>query len=425
MPAMSEDPIEKPGDEARDEGEGTRRTGVPTGGPLLFLLLAGLLIAAAFLVPGEWIVKVSQLYNTPEADVDAFDTSVREVDEALQAGGDLPVTETQFRSLEPHIAARRLASVGKATGEEVRVAARIYREYRPRIGREESDGSKDAVRAVRNGALDEALPRVSAEAIDRELKRLADQIVAADFLDEAGSPPSDEPGRSSEACETCHLQLVDLPPGKSIDLQHLWPSLDPELLGSGDRLPDMMSAAETSDCTSCHAPHGDDDFGVTSSIRADNMGMWVHTRQVDSVVQVQVKVQNIEASHRVPAGPLSRAYVVVVRAENDGQPLNPWWGEQLPKPVADPTNLGIFMGRTAIGEDGEFVTDPGSVVDLLEDSRLEHQRFYDDYFLFELPDVSENRRGEVEVTVELRYYPDWLQTESTVIQRATRTVTLR
>lgn len=409
-----------------EPGKEPRRTGVPPGGPLFFLVLAALLVVGALLVPGEWIVKVSQLYNTPESQVDAFDISVRQVDEALRKGAQLPVTRTQFRSIEPHLAARRLASIGKATAEELREAAKIFREYRQLIAREKLDGSKSAVRAVRNDALDRALPRVSRDAIEAELDKLQGQVDAAQFLDESDPKSTAEgAGAFSEDCASCHLELVSLPAGKSIDLEHLWPTLDTERLGSGAKLPDMMSAAETSDCVECHAPHGADDFGVRRKMRADNLGLWVHARQVESVVQVQVKIQNIGAGHRVPAGPISRAYVAVVRAEKGGQGLAPWWGERLPEPVADASALGLFMGRTAIGADGAFTSDPRAVVDLLEDSRLENERFYDEYFLFEVPQLGSTDSRQVDVAVELHYFPDWLKDESIIVQRATRQLTLR
>jgi cytochrome c553 len=390
--------------------------------------MATLLVLAAFLLPEEVVVRVAQLFDTPAADADAFDTVIVEIDEALAGSGQVPVSREQFGSYHRHVAARRLAAAGKVTGEDIRRAAAIFGDFQQRIDSEKTEGSKDAMRSLRNETLSEALPRVELSSIDRALNTLRDQISAAAFVDSQPPKESAEPAQTGDSgkktdpapsaaggdCATCHLEFVDLP-GPTLDVDHLWPELPAEKLADGTRLPNMMSAAEVDSCGECHAPHGSPNFGVDDKMRADNVGLWVHVHEFEGLVRVQAKLQNIDASHRIPAGKIPRAYALVVKATQDGEALSRWWGPTLPDHLRDLGESGLFLGRSPVDRNGRFTTNLDAIHDIKHDTRLEPGRFYDEYFLFKAPES-----GTVKVEATVVFLPDSATPEATPIQTVSK-----
>ena len=406
------------------------RPGPLPGGPYFLLAMAAILVFSAFLLPEELVLSLARLFDTPAAQTDSFDDIVAQVDDALKKGEPLPVTRSGFDAHHRLVAARRLAAAGKATGEEVRRAAAMFGDFQDRIDSEQTEGSKDAMRSLRNETLDEALPRVERAAVDETLATLRSQIEEATFLadaepvpevqadagapDESDVEPVVEPGADA-ACSTCHLELVDLPDGARLDLPHLWPSLSDEVLTDPTKLPNMMSAAEAGDCLECHQPHDAPGFGVSDELRADNVGLWLHVHEYEGLIRVQAKVQNIDATHRIPAGRFPRAYALVVTAKQGDDQLARWWGPVLPEHLRELGESGLFLGRTAVDANGEFTTRMDDVRTVSSDTRLEPGRFYDEYFLFKAPES-----GEVTVEATVRYLPDAANSDGRDIQRATR-----
>ncbi len=387
-------------DETQKLNEPTRPGPLP-GGPYFLLAMTATLVLAAVFVPEDVVLSLAEVFETPAAQTDSFDAIVVKLDDALTAGEPLPVSRAGFAEYHHLVAARRLAGVGRATGEELRRASAIFDDFRVRIASEESEGSKDAMRKLRDETLDEALPRVELAAITEAMALLRAQVERAEFAGAQSPSKAEAPqGAAMGECGTCHLELVDFD-GPPLDLAHLWPDLDAEQLGGGTKLPTMMAAAETDDCASCHEPHESPDFGVSDEMRADNVGMWVHVSEFEGLIRAQVKVQNIEASHRIPAGAPEHAYAIAVSAAVDGEPLTEWWGMRLPERLSDLGTAGLFLGRDTIDSAGEYTSIPSEIAGIQSDTRLEPKRFYDEYFLFQAP-----AEGVVTVTATVWYLPN-------------------
>lgn len=378
---------------------------------LFFGFGAFVLIIGAMVVPDDWIRPIENLYSVQAPAKDAYSVEVADLSAALEAGDPVAVSREELLKHLPQIQARRLTRAGPMTAKDMGEAVETLRDFQGRIAVEKTEGSKDAMRRFRDSSLAEELPRVSAEAITRELEMLDRQVELASF----------KVFESDESCESCHIAY-----GPEIeevfDPRLFWPATGAEDVFDGTRMPTLMSPVELVEwasrteqdipsCTSCHAAHSDESFGVDVELRQDNMGLWANVYRIDELLYVQVKVQNKNAGHRVPAGYPGHAYAVVVearRGDDRGAPLLDYWsGPELPRHlVRDGVRSGQLFHREMRDSDGAMTSRHSRVAQFVSDNRLESGRFVELRFLFDLKETNTDVYVPWWVMARLVYVPD-------------------
>lgn len=141
--------------------------------PLMVLL--GMFAITALFVPVEWIEKLQGLFDQDPVNIDKpFADETAELDRRLRVGE--PVDRAKLHELEHDLRLRRLMSAGPMTGEDVREVRVMLEEFSAQLEREQDEAGKDALRQMHYRRLDEALPRVSKEAIEAAMRSFDAQL---------------------------------------------------------------------------------------------------------------------------------------------------------------------------------------------------------------------------------------------------------
>lgn len=336
------------------------------------ILTTGLVVIAlcgvAIFIPADWLTRIGQLFGTNDAArTDAFTGEVAALDAALERGD-----ASSAPQLEPYVAARRLTRAGPMTPDEVAEAAQIWRS---------TSTEPDLIER-----LAARFPRLDATKVATEIDALRQQL---------GQPPPG--GKPANDCASCHRETMLLPGGRTFDAAGIYPfAADTPEFDSGRRVPLLSEAIELAldreqrACLDCHVPHGAAGFAVDQQQRIDNMGLWVSAEPApDNVLHVRVKLKNAASGHLAPAGRVAPAYVVTVEARQRRQPLRQRFGTRLPAYLQNERfEAGLVFARDFRGADGRPTSDPGAIVDLVADTRLESGRFLQSDFLFDRIDTS-------------------------------------
>lgn len=353
---------------------------------------------AAMLVPHEATKTVSDFMGTPDHSTPFVDETAA-LDRSLAQGFDIALPSVRVRELLPHVAVRRLATVGRLAADEVPTVLAVWAEFAEQEARESTLEGQRAVQRARHAALAARLPRFGAGLVERSLAELMAQAEGIEARD----------SREDASCQACHLQTQ--PTVGVIDTVGIWPHLPPDVFAGG--IPMLSDAAEMrafrpqTGCLSCHTAHGDPGFLTTLEERRESMGVWANVYRIEDLLYVQVKVQNKVAAHMVPGGRVDHAYAVVVDAYEGATPggtrLPFWWGTKLPETLRTHDDQGGYlMGRALVDALG-YASGVGEAVNVVADTRLEPDRFKDLTFLFEIP---RDRYVPYSVVVRLVYLPD-------------------
>lgn len=374
-----------------------------------------MLIIGAMFVPYDWTRPIEDLYSVEAPAKDAYSPELADLSRALERGAPLPMSRAEFSRHIPQIQVRRLTRAGPMTASDMGEAVELLRELEARIAVEETEGSKDAMRRFRTRSVVEKFTRLDSDEVAVQLDALDRQLELASFqvLKDAGDA----------TCESCHVgQGVELE--QPFDPRLLWPGTGAGEFFDGTRLPTLQSPLEINEwservqtdmpeCTSCHSAHSADDFGVDLEMRRENMGTWVNAYRIEGLLYVQVKIQNKNAAHRVPAGYPGHAYAVVVEArggdDRRAPVLSRWSGPELPEHlVVDGVKTGHLFHREMHDADGNVTSRHARASRLVWDNRLESGRFIELRFLYDLNEVDVDVYVPWWVMVRLVYLPDVL-----------------
>jgi hypothetical protein len=146
---------------------------------VLWTGLALILLIGALLVPIEWVRSVNDLVGEDDQSADVFSSDIARIDQALQDGKPIDVSDQKLREMRPHLQVRRLTKAGPMNHDDVIEATEIFREYNAQIATQELEGSRDALRSARDRKLAEAFPRLDPAKIDQELAQLRAQLQKA------------------------------------------------------------------------------------------------------------------------------------------------------------------------------------------------------------------------------------------------------
>jgi len=240
-----------------------------------------------------------------------------------------------------------------------------------------------------------------------------------------------KPFKTIQKCATCHAQVRTLGEGRTFDVSGIYPQMDPKKFGEGKKIPVLIESLELNAlkkmergkdvqekvCIDCHLPHQalvKDRIEIED--RKKNLGLWVTLELIDNIMDVEIKFKSYNSAHRVPAGLASRAYVIVVNVFQK-EPLALWHGPKIAKALRTKERLaGLTMARFFVDGNGKLTNHLNLAHSLIDDTRLEHQRFLGEHFLYKIdPDK------EVEAVARLYYlpaFPTWSGAFEVMVERA-------
>lgn len=239
-----------------------------------------------------------------------------------------------------------------------------------------------------------------------------------------------KPNAKPEDCGTCHGQTKPIKKtGVAFDTEGIYPKIPSKKFRKGNAFPVLIESIEhathTSEktCTSCHQAHGKKTKGLDNSIRKKNLGMWITLHRVNNLLDVEIKFKSFEATHRIPGGIASRAYIIVVNVEENGTEIPLWFGPKLPKELrTKEKNAGILMAKYFINKNGKLTSDLKKATALIDDTRLEHGRFIGEHFIYAIHAPS---TINVKATLYyLRDFPSWKSSSKVFQKEAELDITL-
>ncbi|MFB6350579.1 MAG: hypothetical protein ABEN55_21905 [Bradymonadaceae bacterium] len=146
---------------------------------MFWSVLLGALAIVGLLVPVDWnpVVGSEGLVNRPEP-LNAFSERVVAIDRSLQNNETVEVEANRAFEIHLYLGARRLVRAGEMSHDDMRRARDLLREMHAQLRREQTEGAREAVRAMWLDRLVEEIPRLDRKKVDEELETLHRQIKA-------------------------------------------------------------------------------------------------------------------------------------------------------------------------------------------------------------------------------------------------------